>query len=454
MLPLATAVFAAYSLSHQALLWVLRNRSEKTRFIARSVVSLAGLFALHGVNSFKAISIVLVNYLIAKHTKGTRIAPVATWLYAILVLFLLEWGRLPWNLPGWTGLVSGWHVTFNLTVLRLISFNMDYHWSMYQETMNAVAKHQASCEECSAGHCPKYRAMQPCEGSTYNVFTYLAYVFYLPLFIAGPIVSFNNFVSQTQKRTQGCSKRTTIIYGIRLIFSVLTLEAMLHFMWVVAIKDTSSWEGFSATQFSAVGLANLLIVWMKLLIIWRFFRFFALCDGIEAPENMERCIINNYSGFGFWRGWHRSFNLWIIRYMYIPMGGSKTSAWNVWPIFTFVALWHDFELKMLVWGWLIALFLLPELIATALAKKYSLSEHRHYRHICAVAGALNLLQVTICNLLGFALGLDGTKALFRSVFRLNQIPFVLCMLLLYFANVQIAFEVRESEKRRGIHRNF
>jgi D-alanyl-lipoteichoic acid acyltransferase DltB (MBOAT superfamily) len=41
-------------------------------------------------------------------------------------------------------------------------------------------------------------------------------------------------------------------------------------------------------------------------------------------------------------------------------------AYNVWLVFTFVALWHDIELKLLAWGWLICLFLLPELIATRL----------------------------------------------------------------------------------------
>jgi D-alanyl-lipoteichoic acid acyltransferase DltB (MBOAT superfamily) len=135
--------------------------------------------------------------------------------------------------------------------------------------------------------------------------------------------------------------------------------------------------------------------------------------------------------------------------MYIPMGGSQTSAWNVFPIFTFVALWHDFEWKMLAWGWLIALFLIPELVLTWYAKKINLHAHPHYRHICAVAGALNL-----CNLLGFALGIDGTREMMSRLFTITQIPFVISLLCFYFANVQIAFEVREEEKRRGLYRNF
>jgi protein-cysteine N-palmitoyltransferase HHAT len=77
-----------------------------------------------------------------------------------------------------------------------------------------------------------------------------------------------------------------------------------------------------------------------------------MADGIETPENMLRCMSNNYSALAFWRAWHRSFNRWIIRYIYIPLGGSNKPIVNTLAVFTFVAFWHDISLKLLVWGWL------------------------------------------------------------------------------------------------------
>lgn len=53
----------------------------------------------------------------------------------------------------------------------------------------------------------------------------------------------------------------------------------------------------------------------QLLIPWRFFRLWALLDGIDPPENMVRCMANNYSTLGFWRAWHRSYNLWVVRFV-------------------------------------------------------------------------------------------------------------------------------------------
>lgn len=120
---------------------------------------------------------------------------------------------------------------------------------------------------------------------------------------------------------------------MRFIVSLLTMEFILHFMYVVAIKDSKAWMGDTPAQIGMIGFWNLIIVWLKvrvfqallgiaslntatqLMIVWRFFRLWAMAAGIEAPENVIRCMANNYSVFGFWRSWHRSYNLWLIRYL-------------------------------------------------------------------------------------------------------------------------------------------
>jgi protein-cysteine N-palmitoyltransferase HHAT len=96
---------------------------------------------------------------------------------------------------------------------------------------------------------------------------------------------------------------------------MFTMEVMIHLFWVVAIKDTKAWKGFSPIQIYSVGYLNLKLIWLKLLIIWRFFRYlltetrlWGLADGIETCENMTRCMSNNYSPMQFWRNWHRSYN--------------------------------------------------------------------------------------------------------------------------------------------------
>jgi hypothetical protein len=52
-------------------------------------------------------------------------------------------------------------------------------------------------------------------------------------------------------------------YFFRFLFSFLTMEFILHFMYVVAIKDTKAWMGATPAQISMIGFWNLMIVWLK-----------------------------------------------------------------------------------------------------------------------------------------------------------------------------------------------
>lgn len=44
------------------------------------------------------------------------------------------------------------------------------------------------------------------------------------------------------------------------------MEFILHFMYVVAIKDTKAWMGDTPAQISMIGFWNLMIVWLKVTI--------------------------------------------------------------------------------------------------------------------------------------------------------------------------------------------
>jgi len=45
------------------------------------------------------------------------------------------------------------------------------------------------------------------------------------------------------------------------------MEFILHFMYVVAIKDTRTWQGASPMELSMVGFWNLIILWLKVFVL-------------------------------------------------------------------------------------------------------------------------------------------------------------------------------------------
>lgn len=206
------------------------------------------------------------------------------------------------------------------------------------------------------------------------------------------------------------------------------MEVMLHFLYAVAIsKSQPTWEVYTPFQLSMLGYFNLHIIWLKLLLPWRFFRLWALLDGIDPPENMVRCMSDNYSALAFWRGWHRSYNRWIVRYIYIPLGGSggpgtrgkggkARAVFNMLVVFTFVALWHDIKLQLLIWGWLVTLFVLPEVLAGYAFPRRKWQDYQEaYRVICGIGAVGNILMMMAAHLIGFAIGLDGLRDLVHGI---------------------------------------
>lgn len=253
-----------------------------------------------------------------------------------------------------------------------------------------------------------------------------------------------------------------LIYGLRLLASLFVLELILHTVYSNAMAKHARWRqlgelraasssaagGLSPLETSSIGYWVLVFMWLKFTVIWRFFRFWALADGIEAPENMTRCVCNNYDIEGFWKNWHASYNLWLVRYLYIPLGGAKTRLWNVWVIFTFVALWHDLEWRLLAWAWMFALFMAPEMAAKWAGRQPWLIADKSgapFRYLCAAAAAVNILVLMSANLVGFVVGLDGLQQLLSQLFA--SPAFAAAMLGSFFAAAQCMFSIRAREAR-------
>lgn len=219
-----------------------------------------------------------------------------------------------------------------------------------------------------------------------------------------------------------------------------------------------------------LGYYSLHLIWLKFYIIWRFFRFWALIDGVETVENMNRCMSNNYNLQGFWRSWHRSFNRWLVRYIFVPLGGGRHRFRNTFVVFTFTALWHDLSLSLLTWGWLLAVFIVPETLLSMFMRRPAMKgaaapargglaavgsraragvrEAWYYRHLCAFGGALNIFFMMVVNLIGFSVGVDGMSTYLASVFSWDSIPFLAGTLLVFFSATHVMFEWREMEDER------
>lgn len=449
------------------------------------------MFALHGFGAVKVVLILFLNYKITTSVPKKYI-PAATWIFNICTLFANEvfrgypfakmaafihggdgegtWGEL---LDSYSGIMPRWEVLFNITVLRLISFSMDYYWSLNMQGGSPieVSFPEAESQLRSTAHAQKKKQLDPANLSErdrvgtpakpadYSFRNYLAYALYAPLYNAGPILTFNDYISQLRYCPPSITRERTTRYAVRFFLALLAMEVIIHYIYAVAILDVKpDWSTYTPNQLSMLGFFNLHHIWLKLLLPWRFFRLWALLDNIDPPENMVRCMSNNYSALAFWRGWHRSYNRWLVRYIFIPMGGSgqgrsfPATLLNYLTIFTFVALWHDIQLRLLMWGWLISLFVAPEILASlAFPKRRWASRPTAYRFICGAGAVGNILMMMAANLVGFAVGLDGLEGLGKGIFgSASGLTFFAAACGALFVGVQVMYEIREEEARAGI----
>ena len=95
---------------------------------------------------------------------------------------------------------------------------------------------------------------------------------YVPLYLAGPIITFNDFMSQSQMSPTSITPRSTAIYALRWAGLYCLMEIMMHAFHVIAISNDRAWVGFTPFRMMMVGFFTLFHIWLKLTIIWRFFR--------------------------------------------------------------------------------------------------------------------------------------------------------------------------------------
>jgi D-alanyl-lipoteichoic acid acyltransferase DltB (MBOAT superfamily) len=234
------------------------------------VFSLIFIAALYGASSLKILSIISLYYFTAKKWRGTP-AIVYSWGFSLGVLYLnnrysgYQFSALSpylYFLDSWRGVGLRWHITFNFNVLRMISFTMDRNWALKKgnvirdEYGNPTSKLDKR-QRLEISHVPK----------DYNFVNYLCYILYAPLFLAGPIISFNDFLHQCRAPPASITWKSTFKYLARWLGTVLIMETMMHFMYVVAIKNNHGWRHFGPFQTYTLGYFNLKMIWLKVILI-------------------------------------------------------------------------------------------------------------------------------------------------------------------------------------------
>jgi len=188
------------------------------------------------------------------------------------------------------------------------------------------------------------------------------YILFFPQLIAGPIVRYHEICDQLEEREidsldlslgierfiVGLAKKMLIANSAAeiadAIFGLAGSDLTAPLAWLgVSAYAIQVYFDFSGYSDMAIGLARMF--------------------GFRFPENFNYPYVSQ-SMTEFWRRWHMSLSRWFRDYLYIPLGGNRSSGartyFNLVTVFLLCGLWHGASWNFVIWGALHGLFLVIE----------------------------------------------------------------------------------------------
>lgn len=183
-----------------------------------------------------------------------------------------------------------------------------------------------------------------------NILDLALYICLFPQLVAGPIVryktindelahrshSFDDFAYGVKRFVIGLSKKILLANSLGELWklAIYTKQPSILFYWLGAIGFTFQiYFDFSAYSDMAIGLGRIF--------------------GFHFLENFNYPYISK-SITEFWRRWHISLGTWFRDYLYIPLGGNKTTKWkwlcNIFIVWFCTGFWHGSNWNFIIWG--------------------------------------------------------------------------------------------------------
>ncbi len=196
---------------------------------------------------------------------------------------------------------------------------------------------------------------------TKNFIAFSAFVSFFPQLVAGPIERATNLLPQFY--TKRHFEYSKAIDGIRLILWGLFKKVVIADTCSIFVDDIFQ----NYTNYSG----GTLIVGAILFSFQIYCDFSGYSDiaigtaklfGINLMTNFRTPYFSRNIA-EFWRRWHISLSTWFRDYLYIPLGGSRTTkiliVRNIFIIFIVSGFWHGANWTYIIWGGLNAFYFLP-----------------------------------------------------------------------------------------------
>ncbi|MEO6302415.1 MAG: MBOAT family O-acyltransferase [Bacteroidia bacterium] len=181
---------------------------------------------------------------------------------------------------------------------------------------------------------------------------YSTYVLFFPQMVAGPIERFSTLGNELKKNTG---------FKFDLVKKAIPIILIGLFYKMVIADNCGEYVNATYSTIATQNNYNVLIaVFLFCIQIYSDFFGYSLIAqgsarlfGIDLIDNFSFPFFSN-NIITFWKKWHISLTKWFRDYVYIPLGGNRTSAFkhylNIVVVFALSGLWHGAGFNFILWG--------------------------------------------------------------------------------------------------------
>lgn len=215
------------------------------------------------------------------------------------------------------------------------------------------------CFQLAAYLMDVYRGEYGPEESFWN---FLTATMLFPKIISGPLTPYSGLRQELRKRHFSWKR---FDYGLRDFVFGLAMKALL------ADQIGRIWSQIGTIGFADIStpLAWLGLVSFSLQLYFDFFGYSMMAIGLgqmigfKIPQNFNAPYTSR-SMSEFWRRWHMTLGQWFLKYVYIPLGGSrsgeKETVRNLFIVWFLTGIWHGATANFILWSMFIFLLISME----------------------------------------------------------------------------------------------
>jgi len=293
-------------------------------------VNILFILVFFNIAAWKTLVLILFIssiYIIIKNSKDSYFVKLAVSI--ALLLFFFKFLHLV--LSEKTYLYYFYIVGFSYLILKLIHFIFEYHNKLIEKDSLA---------------------------------SFLNYLLFFPVFLSGPITTYQDFTSEVKNRIKADEAFKLLIKGVkRIILGLFKLYFLSQY------TELFSFFNLDAEYLQSVPF-YLLIIFAYISVIHLYLNFSGYCDlaigisnlfCINIPENFNHPLSARNLQI-FWQRWHITLSNWLKMYIFMPLSkkmfGIKALSNRVHVIqplgifitFSVMGAWHGLEVNYLVYG--------------------------------------------------------------------------------------------------------